>query len=131
MTWDYQLRLSYLSVPVLFRVNLGPVYVEAGPQVSVLVQGRQVGTMVNSAWATYREDMDQTVTSNYQRFDVGPCLGVGVKLPAGLGLSLRAYQGLVNLGQEQRYLAVYLAPSTLQHRQSLEASLTYQLTPRQ
>jgi hypothetical protein len=129
--WHYQLRLSYLSVPVLVRATLGPVYVEAGPQASMLLQARQVGTLTTSGWGTFTQDLDQSVTGDLHRFDIGPCLGVGVKLPAGLGLSVRAYQGLMALSREQRYLTVYPSPSTVQHRQSLEASLTYQLPARQ
>jgi hypothetical protein len=41
--------------------------------------------------------MDETVITNYHRFDIAPFLGVGVKLLVGLGLSLRAYPGLANL----------------------------------
>src|SRR5687767_10928696 len=40
---QYQLKLSYVNVPVLLRYALGPVYVEAGPQVSVLVGGQGKG----------------------------------------------------------------------------------------
>jgi hypothetical protein len=134
--WDYQLRQSYLSVPVLVRANLGPVYVEVGPQASVLLQARQVGTVVTNGWGSSTLDIDHAVTGNYHRFDVGPCVGVGLKLPASLGLSVRAYQGLLNLGQEQPLITPYQTPNsfnltTIQHRQSLEASLTYQLTARQ
>jgi hypothetical protein len=46
-------------------------------------------------------------------------------LPAGLGLGVRAYRGLVTLNQEQSsYEGAF-------QRQSLQASLTYQLTARQ
>jgi hypothetical protein len=40
----YDLRLSYLNVPILLRMALGPVYLEAGPQVSLLVGGSGTGT---------------------------------------------------------------------------------------
>ena len=41
---DYRASLSFLNLPVLLRRYVGPVYLEAGPQLSVLVGGRSVGT---------------------------------------------------------------------------------------
>jgi hypothetical protein len=121
---DSRLRLHYLNVPVLVRASLGPVYVEAGPQVSMLLGGRQVGTAtVFSGWTgtSTSYDLDESLTDHYRRFDAGPCVGVGIMLPAGLGLSVRAYKGLVTLNHEQgNYEGGY-------QRQSLQASLTYQL----
>jgi hypothetical protein len=124
---DSRQRLHYLNVPVLVRVSLGPVYVEAGPQVSVLLGGRQVGTTTASGWTTRPAftEFDEPVTDHYRRFDAGPCVGIGVILPAGLGLGVRAYRGLVTLNQEQSsYEGAF-------QRQSVQASLTYQLTARQ
>jgi len=119
-------HLRYLNVPVLVRASLGPVYVEAGPQASVLLGGRLVGTSVSSSWmgATTSYDFDQPATNYYRRFDAGACVGIGVMLPAGLGLSVRAYRGLVTLNPERStFDGVY-------KRQSLQASLTYQLPTR-
>jgi hypothetical protein len=121
---DSRLSLHYLNMPVLVRASLGPVYVEAGPQVSMLLGGRQVGTVTTfSGWTgtSMSYDLDESLTDQYRRFDVGPCVGVGVMLPAGLGLSVRAYRGLVTLNHKQgTYEGGY-------QRQSLQASLTYQL----
>jgi hypothetical protein len=133
--WDYRLSQSYLSIPLLVRVSLGPVYVEAGPQASLLLQAREVGTVTVNGWGRYTQDFDQAVTSDYRRFDIGPCLGVGVKLPAGLGVSLRAYQGLVHPGREVATQPTFLSVMTpyrgdTPRRQSVEASLTYQLLAR-
>jgi hypothetical protein len=121
---DSRLRLNYLNVPVLVRASLGPVYVEAGPQASVLLGGRQVGTSyAYNGWTntTTSFDFDQAASDHYQRFDVGPCLGLGVTLPAGLGLSVRAYRGLVTLNDNRQAFDGEF------RRQSLQASLTYQL----
>jgi hypothetical protein len=125
---DSRLRLHYLNVPVLVRASLGPVYVEAGPQASVLLGGRQVGTSYfYNGWTgtTTPSDFDQPASDQYERFDVGPCVGVGVTLPAGLGLSVRAYRGLVTLNDDRQ------AFDREVRRQSLQASLTYQLPTRQ
>jgi hypothetical protein len=114
-----RLRLHYLNVPVLARVN-----VEAGPQAGLLLGGRQTGSNVVSSWQSpiaTEYGIDQGVTENNRRFDVGPCLGVGLKLPAGIGVSVRAYQGLVTLNEERS------AADGKFKRQSLQALLTYQL----
>jgi hypothetical protein len=47
---DSRLRLHYLNVPVLLRASFGPLYVEAGPQVSLLLGGRQTGTVTTTSW---------------------------------------------------------------------------------
>ncbi|RZK28227.1 MAG: PorT family protein [Hymenobacter sp.] len=125
---ESRLRLHYLNVPVLVRATLGPVYIEVGPQASCLVGGRQTGTTTAaSVWGpngqpyTDSHLIDQPITQGNQRFDVGPCVGVGAKLPAGLGLSVRAYRGLRTLNQERQFL------DGEHQRQTLQASLTYQL----
>jgi hypothetical protein len=121
---DSHQSLHYLSVPVLVRASLGPVYVEAGPQASMLLGGRLVGTSQTYSGfsgTTMSYDFDQPVSDHYQRFDVGPCVGVGVTLPAGLGLSVHAYRGLTTLNDDRR------AFDGEYKRQSLQASLTYQL----
>lgn len=124
---EYDQSLSYLSLPVLLRVSLGASYLEAGPQVSLLVGGHAkdipypYGTINNSI------GVDQAATSSYRRFDAGPCVGIGVKLPAGLGVGLRAYWGLTKLTADEDYSLVGRTYTGFQHRQSLQASITYQL----
>lgn len=126
---DYRLSLHYLNVPVLVRATLGPVYLELGPQASLLLGGRQTGTLTTTSWGfgplVSTADVNQDVTENNRRFDVGPCAGVGVQLPAGLGLSVRAYRGLVTLNHERSLF------EGEQQRQTVQASLTYQLPARQ
>ncbi|RZK24096.1 MAG: PorT family protein [Hymenobacter sp.] len=120
---DSRLRLHYLNVPVLVRASLGPFYVEAGPQASLLLGGRQTGTITTFNWglpATTRS-LDQGVVQNNRRFDVGPCVGIGAKLPGGLGVSVRAYRGLLTLNDERSVF------DGQHQRQALQASLTYQL----
>jgi hypothetical protein len=82
---DYRLHLSYLNVPVLLRLAFGPVYLEAGPQVSLLVGGRgqgQTEALIGGDVLSKR-DIDQAATERFRRLDAGASLGVGVKLPAG------------------------------------------------
>ncbi|RZK61454.1 MAG: PorT family protein [Hymenobacter sp.] len=125
----YQLGFYYLNLPVLARLALGPVYLEAGPQLSWLVGGRGEGDVTYRGTVTGR--IDQAATERYRRFDAGACLGIGVKLPANFGLSVRAYQGLGSMLRQDTYpypdAAIPYAGSGSQHRQTLQASLTYQL----
>ena len=131
---DYRLSLSYLNVPVLLRVALGPAYLEAGPQVSWLVGGRGTGDTSGYTWGTgtYVRAIDQAATDRYHRFDAGFCLGVGVRLPAGLGVSLCAYQGLRQLNTDYTNSPGTPIPysGSKEYCQTLQASLTYQLAAR-
>jgi hypothetical protein len=130
---DYRLRLNYVSLPLLARVKLGPAYLEVGPQVSLLVGGSEKGTDVYGGWSgSFPLNVDRDIMSQYQRFDIGPCVGVGVDLPAGFGLSVRGFQGLVSSTRSPD-----IAPNTFYSyyqgrtfRQTLQASLTYQLAAR-
>jgi hypothetical protein len=127
---DYQLHLSYVNVPVLLRYTLGPVYLEAGPQVSTLVGGQGKGqvTYLIGGDGRYSREISQAATDRFRRFDVGASVGVGVTLPAGLGLSIRAYQGFIKLDKaytDQDRFIPYVEND--RYRQTLQASLTYQL----
>jgi hypothetical protein len=129
---DFRLTLSYLNVPVLVRFGLGPVYVEAGPQASLLVGGRGQGTLSFSGPGAstiyYNPVIDQAATERYQRVDAGACVGIGVHLSAGLGLSVRAYQGLVTMDRAYAYQVEAIPGSSSKaYRQTLQGSLTYQL----
>jgi hypothetical protein len=125
---DSRLSMSYLVVPVLLRASFGPMYVEAGPQGSLLLGGREVGTYTTTFFERPLNavSIDRPLPGYLRRFDVGPCVGVGVKLPAGLGVSVRAYQGLVSLTSGQELSRAYPYQSSLR-RQTLQAALTYQL----
>jgi hypothetical protein len=125
---QYSLWLSYLNVPVLLRVTVGPVYLEAGPQASMLLGGRQEGfTRVRdvTTGTITSTTIDGPVTDRFRRFDVGPCLGLGVNLPAGLGVNLRAYQGVVSLTQGTEE-----AEAGSARRQTVQVALTYQVRGR-
>lgn len=130
-TSEYRVNLSYVNVPVLLRAALGPVYLEAGPQLSVLVGGRGTGQTEGYSWGGgyTRSLIDQAATDRYHRLDAGFCLGVGVKLPAGLGLNVRAYQGLRQLNTDRTNDSRTPIPysGNKEYRQTLQASLTYQL----
>jgi len=109
------------NVPVLLRLTLGPVYLEAGPQASILLGGRETGyTSIAGPGAGMLTSTDRALPNYYQRFDVGPSAGVGVQLPGGLGLNVRTYQGLISVNGDGGGIGNF-------HRQTVQASLTFQL----
>jgi hypothetical protein len=124
---SYRLTRSYLNLPVLLRATVSRWYVEAGPQAAYLVGGREAGHEYHfNGGASYTQQVDRAATARYQRFDVGVGLGVGLKLPARLGLNLRAYQGLRSLALDSPAEAAYTGRLL---RRTLQASLSYQLKP--
>ncbi|MCC2547371.1 PorT family protein [Hymenobacter sp. BT175] len=126
---DYRLRRSYLDLPVLVQVNFGRFYLEAGPQGSLLLFAHEKGNeSVGSIVGTYNSDFERPATDRYERFDVALCAGLGVKLPAGFGLGLRASTGLLYLRQEfGSYGGGYHGSL---RNQAVQASVSYQLQPR-
>jgi hypothetical protein len=126
--FSYHQSLSYLNLPILLRVAVGAFYVEAGPQLSLLVGGQAEGTGSFARGGVYGTGPlgVSNATTLYRRLDAGPAIGVGMRLPAGFGLSLRSYWGLTKPTNENATEAY----ASFQRRQTLQASLTYQLAVR-
>lgn len=74
---DSELRLYYIDVPVLARVNTGLLYFEGGPQLSVNVGDNQ--------------DVDGFDT-DFKTLGLGYVAGIGVGTPLGVSLGVR-YNG--------------------------------------
>ncbi|MCP2045600.1 porin family protein [Pontibacter sp. HSC-36F09] len=80
---DVKWKINYLDVPVLGRVNAGPLYFEAGPQVSF-----RIGGEVDVNNTTITDDLD-----DYKRTSLGYAAGVGLQAtPLGLSVGVR-YNG--------------------------------------
>lgn len=80
---SFKYKISYLDVPVLGRVNAGPLYFEGGPQVSF-----RVGGDIESNGQNIDDDLDQ-----FKRTSFGYAAGVGLtSTPLGLSLGVR-YNG--------------------------------------
>lgn len=132
----YDQSLSYLNLPILLRGGIGAFYVEAGPQLSLLVGGRAEGTELLEGGFVPNGSLipvaiEAAATDSYHRFDAGPCVGVGMKLPSGLGIGLRAYWGLTKLTSDKSYSLYDQTYAGFQHRHTLQASLSYQLPTRE
>ncbi|MBB6612978.1 PorT family protein [Pontibacter sp. Tf4] len=87
------LRLYYLDVPVLARVNTGLLYFEGGPQLSVNVGDNQ--------------DFD----ADYKTLGLGYAAGLGVGTPLGVSIGVR-YNGdfskLMDEGDAKIYNDVFM-----------------------
>lgn len=120
-------------MPVLVRRTLGPVYVEVGPQAGLLVGGRGRGETRELGGAqSYptRERIDQAAPAYFNRVEAGVCVGVGLRLPAGWGVSLRAYQGLSPLTRDPhgyQYAPQVLPPAGTEYRRVAQVALTRDL----
>jgi hypothetical protein len=121
-----QLKLSTLTLPVMERVTFGPVYAEVGPQLSLLVGGRETGLAYATPTSPTMTDIDRPAAERYRRLDVGVCAGFGVQLPLGLGLNFRFVQGIRSLSKDTDYDNNYGYDGEMRSR-SVQASLTYRL----
>lgn len=131
---SYHLRLSYLNVPVLLRYTLGRVHFDAGPQASWLLggQGTGQGSYLVGGDAGGDFAIDQAASDRFRRFHLGACVGIGVSLPAGLGLDVRASQSFTSIRRNTYWQvsgAISLPDDNI-YRQTIQASLTYQLASR-
>ncbi|WP_286779296.1 MULTISPECIES: porin family protein [Sphingobacterium] len=83
------LDLNYLELPVLAKYSFGPVYVNAGPSIGLLM------------------DKESKVIKNYgeklKKLDFGLQMGAGVAVPLGMGkviVDARYNLGLSDLGKQ-------------------------------
>jgi len=100
---NYTTQLNYVSVPLLLKATLGPVYVEAGPQFSYLVAANEQGNIQvrNASGAPLFINADQTSTGNYKRNDFALCAGVGLKLGSIVRVGGRFVAGLTDINNVQ------------------------------
>ena len=83
---NYDTKLHYFTVPVLAKVTIGPVFVEAGPQFGFLVSASQDGNVRVSS-------NNGSTTDHYKRTDYSIAAGVGLKFSA-LSIGGRYVAGL-------------------------------------
>ncbi|WBA41369.1 porin family protein [Hymenobacter canadensis] len=92
-------HLTYLNVPLLLKVYLGNVVnLQAGPQLGLLVSGRekgQVGYISSSNGSGYVEG-DEDVKADYKS-DVAVCFGLGADLKNGLSVAARLNYGVTDI----------------------------------
>ncbi|MBC6991553.1 porin family protein [Hymenobacter sp. BT491] len=75
---NFDAKLHYFSVPVLAKVYIGPVFVEAGPQVGFLLDADKNGTQ-QTGEGTF-ENIKRRATNDFKRGDFGVAAGAGLRL---------------------------------------------------
>ncbi|HEX8351099.1 MAG TPA: porin family protein [Hymenobacter sp.] len=81
---------NYLDLPILLKIKAGPLFVEAGPQFSYLLNRKdETQTYFNNQPLLYTAA--ESDLSNVNRFEVGYAAGIGVQV-VGLILDVR-YNG--------------------------------------
>jgi hypothetical protein len=80
-------KLDYLNIPLLAKFNLADVlYLEAGPQVGVLLKAEQ-------------DDLDNK--DAFKSVDFGANLGVSIKFQSGINFGFRYNFGLSNINEDE------------------------------
>ena len=75
--------LDYINIPILIRNDIGPLNIHFGPQFSILKNAR--------------DDIINNIKDQFKGRDFSLVAGVGLRLPARLGISLRYVKGLKNI----------------------------------
>ncbi len=89
-------KLSYLSLPLLFKYRVfNEVYFEAGPQFSLLAEGRDIFLAEDIGdGLTY----ETVITDDLNRLDMGFSSGIGFRLRdgEGMGIGVRYTMGFLD-----------------------------------
>ena len=102
---DYKTRLHYFAVPVLARLTLGPVFVEAGPQFGILVSANQDGKVqIGQASGSNPPPTGPAgpdAASQYKSTDFALAAGLGANLGQHFRLGSRFVTSLTDINQAQ------------------------------
>lgn len=106
---NYDTELHYFTVPVLAKLTLGPLFVEAGPQFGVLLKANQSGQLqVNLApdgTPAYGNE-SRPATGSFKRGDFSVVGGVGLKLASGFSLGGRLVAGLNDINDAKNLAGI-------------------------
>lgn len=87
---DYSTRrFHYVDVPLVFHLNTGGLFFEAGPQVGFLVKAQD----------KYGSSTTTLTHANFNTVDLGYVVGLGYQRKSGLGVGLRYNGGVTNFQQ--------------------------------
>jgi outer membrane immunogenic protein len=99
-TAEYARHLDYISVPVMFQYNATPsFYLEAGPQLSFLIDARDKYKSTKNGSTTDSETRDLN-TDTFNTFDFGLGLGAGYWITPKLGINARYNAGFTDIYKE-------------------------------
>ena len=86
------LRLDYLNIPVMAKVNLGPLFLQGGVQFGFLVSKPEIGNYIANVHIGSLLDKD-----SYNSFDFGVGAGLGFNLNRRLFVEARYTHSLTNV----------------------------------
>ena len=104
--------LNYVDIPVLVKINAGPIFFEAGPQVGLLINSRlrddyKVKNAAGEDIIERTSTTDKNAIIGYNKvsrttggiptFDIGVIAGVGFNVTQSLSLGIRYNAGLKTL----------------------------------
>lgn len=98
---EFDTKLDYLILPVLAKVTIGPLFVEAGPQFSYLVSSSDKGRLqINPTSSGPLEYLDfkRSNGDDYKKGELGVAVGAGIKLPLGVAIGARFTTSLSGIG---------------------------------
>lgn len=95
LRYEGKVNYSYLDLPILLKINAGPVFFEAGPQFSYLLGIKDNTEVTDVASGVDFESYSPVNKDALAEFEIGYAAGVGVQIPMGLTLNLR-YNGSVS-----------------------------------
>ena len=91
-TLKNDIKLDYLNIPVMAKVNLGPLFLEGGVQFGFLVNKPKVDSYIANVYLRNLLDKD-----SYNSFDFGVGAGLGVKLNQHFFVETRYTYSLTNV----------------------------------
>jgi len=87
-----EIRLDYLNIPVMAKVNLGPLFLQGGVQFGFLVSKPEIGNYIANVRIGSLLDKD-----SYNSFDFGVGAGLGFNLNRRLFVEARYTHSLTNV----------------------------------
>lgn len=106
---NYDSKLHYLTVPILAKLTVGPVFLEAGPQFGVLLSANQSGNLqvgfTQDGTPAYGNE-SRPATSQFRRGDFSVVGGVGLKLASNFSLGGRLVAGLNDINDAKNLTGI-------------------------
>lgn len=101
VTSNFRIKLDYITIPLMFQYNIIPnLYVEAGPEVGILLSERIRGTVdgtitsENSSQAFVEDFKSPVDRNNFHGVNLGVGIGAGYYFNDKIGINARYVAGL-------------------------------------
>lgn len=94
---------NYIDVPVVVKVKAGPVFFEAGPQYSYLLNVRDKSTRTLFNGGVVTQNQSDRNLDNVNRNEFGYVAGISVQTDMGLMLGLRYNGALTDFAKNNSY----------------------------